>query len=124
MILSSKCYIAILQRNRPHLGIVYCMAAMVCFSALYIIVAHSQRSHVDPHGLTLLAFVTGLLVSLVSALPLSAAMYPRSLLVIGILIGATAGVGLLGISLSAGAGAPASVINMVASLALAIPILL
>lgn len=106
------------------MGIIYCIAAMVCFSALYIVVAHSQKSLVDPRGLTLLAFGTGLLVSLVTSLPLSAAMYPRSLLAIGILIGATAGVGLLGISLSAGAGAPASVINTVASLALAIPILL
>jgi drug/metabolite transporter (DMT)-like permease len=97
---------------------------MACFTALYILVAHSQKKQADPHGLTLLVFVTGFVVSAISSLPFSTALYPSRLITIGILMGVSAGIGLFGVTLSARAGAPASVINTVASLSLAIPIFL
>ncbi len=106
------------------MGIVYCIAATVCFTALYIIVSRSQGVRVNPQGLTLLVFCTGLALSVANAMPFSVGMYPPPLVWTGALIGAAAGVGLLGTALSARAGIQTGVINTVASLALAVPIVL
>lgn len=106
------------------MGIGYCAGGMVCFAALYILVGHSQKRKADPHGLTLLVFLTGLAMSLVRADAFAAELYPGRLVLIGTLIGVAAGVGIFGTSLSAHAGVPTSIVNTVASLALTVPIVL
>ncbi len=110
--------------NGVLLGIMFCIVAMGCFAALYILVARSQKKAADPHGLTLVIFVTGLAASLANPLAFLPAMYPPRLLAIGTLIGIAAGIGIFGTTLSARSGAPASVINTVASLALCVPVAL
>jgi len=97
---------------------------MGCFAALYILVARSQKMSADPHGLTLMIFVTGLAASLFNPLAFSAAMYPPRLLAMGTMIGVAAGIGIFGTTLAARSGAPASIINTVASLALSVPVVL
>lgn len=106
------------------MGIAFSLLAIVCFTALYLVVGWSQKKHVDPYGLTFLIFLSGLLLSSFASIPFSPAQYPRQLLIIGTMIGTTAGVGLFGTALSANAGVPVSIINTVASLALAIPVLM
>ncbi|MGI8746496.1 MAG: EamA family transporter [Bryobacteraceae bacterium] len=106
------------------MGIVFSLLAIICFTALYLVVGRSQEKHVDPYGLTVLIFLAGLVLSFLASMPFSPVQYPRQLLITGTMMGTTAGIGLFGIALSAKAGVPVSVINTVASLALAIPVLL
>ncbi len=75
-------------------------------------------------GINLAAFVTGTIVSLAFALPVSAASFPVRLLFIGSMIGVTAGLGLLATTLAVRAGAPVSIVNGAVSLCLIVPVLL
>jgi len=106
------------------MGIFFCLAGVLCFSAFYLVLDFSQRRKADALGLNLATFLTGTLFSVAAAGGLQAGQFPPALLAIGSLIGITAGFGLLGITLAVRSGIPISVVNTAASLSLAVPIVL
>jgi drug/metabolite transporter (DMT)-like permease len=106
------------------MGLLFCGAAVVCFSGLYLVVGRSQKFGVNPMGLNLAAFAMAALLSMAAALPLSAGLFPGRLIVAGALMGVTAGLGLVGTTLAVKAGVGLSVVATVASLALTVPVML
>jgi drug/metabolite transporter (DMT)-like permease len=106
------------------MGILFCLAGVLCFSAFYLVLDFSQRRKADPLGLNLATFGMGTLLSIVAAGGIREAEFPAALLLIGSLIGVTAGFGLLGITLAVRSGLSISVVNTAVSLSLALPILL
>jgi drug/metabolite transporter (DMT)-like permease len=106
------------------MGLIYCSVAVCFFTAFYLLLGRSQKSSTSPTGLNLAAFCAGTVLSGAAALPLQASDFPRAVAVIGALIGVTAGLGLLGITLAVRSGVVLSIVNTTASLSLAVPILL
>jgi drug/metabolite transporter (DMT)-like permease len=106
------------------MGLLFCGAAVLSFSGLYLAVGRSQKFGVNPTGLNFATFAMGALLSVAAALPVSAAQFPVPLIVVGSLIGVTAGLGLVGTTLAVKAGIGLSVVTTVISLALAVPIVL
>lgn len=106
------------------MGLLFCGAAVIFFSGLYLAVGRSQKSGAEPMGLNLAAFAVGALFSLLAALPVSAEQFPARLMGVGALIGIAAGIGLVGITLAVKAGVGLSVVSTVSSLAIAVPVLL
>lgn len=106
------------------MGILLCLVSTAFFSAMYLLLGHSQNRGAEPMGINLTAFITGGIVSLVFALPLSAASFPSRLVLVGSLIGITAGLGLLATTIAVRAGTPVSIVNGAVSLCLIIPVLL
>lgn len=106
------------------MGILFCLAGVVCFSAFYLVLDLSQRRKADALGLNLATFLTGTLLSVVATGGIHAGRFPPALLAIGSLIGITAGFGLLGITLAVRSGMSISVVNTAVSLSLALPIVL
>ena len=106
------------------MGIFFCVVAIAFFSAMYLLLGQSQKRGAEPMGINLVAFVAGALISLVSAVPVSAAQFPFRLIVIGSLIGVTAGFGLLATTIAVRAGMPVSIVNGAVSMCLIVPVLL
>lgn len=106
------------------MGFIFCGIAVACFTAFYLLVTFSQKRGTDPMGLNLATFATGLLFGTAAAMPVSPGQFPMNLILIGGLIGATAGLGLLGITLAVRSGVPVSLVNLMVSLSPAVPILL
>lgn len=106
------------------MGLIYCGAAMLCFSGLYLAVGRSQKFGTNPMGLNFAAFAVGAVLSVLAALPVTAAQFPGRLMVVGSLIGIAAILGLVGTTLAAKAGVGMSVISTVVSLSLTLPLLL
>jgi drug/metabolite transporter (DMT)-like permease len=106
------------------MGILFCLAGVCCFSAFYLLVDFSQKRQADPFGLNLTTFLAGVLLSVAAAGGIQVNQYPPALLVIGSLIGVTAGFALLGITLAARSGMSISVVNTAVSLSLSLPIVL
>lgn len=106
------------------MGLLLCLVAVVCFSALYLLVGYGNSKGADPSGISLMAFGAGLLLSLAAARPLSAAQFPPGVLWIGSAIGTGAGFGLLGITTAVHSKVPVTIVNTVVSLSLALPIVL
>jgi drug/metabolite transporter (DMT)-like permease len=91
---------------------------------MYLLLGQSQKRGAEPMGINLVAFVTGACISLASAIPVSAAQFPPSLIVIGSAIGITAGFGLLATTIAVRAGMPVSIVNGAVSMCLILPVLL
>jgi drug/metabolite transporter (DMT)-like permease len=106
------------------MGIVLCLVAIAFFSIMYLLLGQSQKRGAEPMGINLVAFVAGTLISLASAVPVSAAQFPPRLIIIGSLIGITAGFGLLATTIAVRAGIPVSIVNGGVSLCLIVPVLL
>jgi len=106
------------------MGILFFLAGVLCFSAFCLVLDFSQRRKADPLGLNLATFGMGTLLSIVAAGGIRSVEFPPALLLIGSLIGITAGFGLLGIRLAVRSGLSISVVNTAVSLSLALPILL
>jgi len=106
------------------MGLVFVLAAMLCFSGFYLLVDQSQKRRGDAMGVNLATFCAGALLAVAATGGLRAGQFPPLLLLVGGLIGVTAGVGLLGITLAVRSGVPITVVNTAASLSLAVPILL
>jgi uncharacterized membrane protein len=75
-------------------------------------------------GINLAAFLTAAVISFASAAPVTASSFPARLIVIGSLIGVSAGLGLLAITLAVRLGASVSIVNGAVSMCLIIPVLL
>jgi drug/metabolite transporter (DMT)-like permease len=106
------------------MGIFFCLAGALCFSAFYLVLDFSQRRKADALGLNLATFLTGVLLSVAAAGGIRAGQFPPTLLAIGSLIGITAGFGLLGITLAVRSGMSISLVNTAVSLSLGLPIVL
>ncbi|MFB3924397.1 MAG: EamA family transporter [Terriglobia bacterium] len=106
------------------MDVLFLLLAVLCFSAFYILIGHSQRSQADPMGLNLVAFAAGAVISLVAAGGIRAGQFPGPLLAIGGGIGLAAGFGLLGITMATRSGLSVSIVNTCVSLSLAVPIVL
>ena len=106
------------------MGVFFCVVAIAFFSAMYLLLGQSQKRGAEPMGINLMAFVAGALISLASAVPVSAAQFPFRLIVIGSLIGITAGFGLLATTIAVRAGMPVSIVNGAVSMCLIVPVLL
>ena len=106
------------------MGIVFCLAAIAFFSCMYLLLGQSQKRGAEPMGINLVAFVAGAVISLASAVPMAAAQFPARLILIGSLIGVTAGFGLLATTIAVRAGMPVSIVNGAVSMCLIIPVLL
>jgi drug/metabolite transporter (DMT)-like permease len=106
------------------LGILLCAAAIGFFSTMYLLLGRSQKRGAEPMGIKLAAFITGTEISIMVALPLSSEAFPGRLILVGSLIGVTAGLGLLGTTIAVRAGVPVSIVNGAVSLCLIIPVLL
>jgi len=105
-------------------GIILCLVSIGFFSAMYLLLGHSQKRGAEPMGINLAAFITGAIVSLLFALPVSTASFPSRLVLVGSLIGITAGLGLLATTIAVRAGVPVSIVNGAVSLCLIVPVLL
>ena len=75
-------------------------------------------------GINLAAFITGAVVSVLAATPVSTELFPSRLILVGSLIGITAGLGLLATTIAVRAGVPVSIVNGAVSLCLIVPVLL
>lgn len=106
------------------MGLIFCLAAMLCFSGLYLAVGRSQKRGTNPMGLNFAAFAVGGVLSVAAAMPVTAAQFPPRLVFAGALIGVAAVLGLVGTTLAAKAGVGLSVIGTVVSLSLTLPLLL
>lgn len=106
------------------MGIVACLAAIGFSSAMYLLLGESQKRGAEPMGINLVAFLACALLSLGAAAPLSTAQFPARLLLIGSLIGVTAGFGLLATTIAVRAGMPISIVNGEVSMCLIIPVVL
>jgi len=106
------------------MDIFFCLAGVCCFTAFYLMLDFSQRRKADALGLNVATFLTGALLSTIAAGGIRTDQFPPAVLAIGWLIGMTAGLGLLGITLAVRSGLSISVVNTVVSLSLAVPILL
>ncbi len=91
---------------------------------MYLLLGQSQKRGVEPIGINLAAFITGAAISLLVALPVSSASFPLPLILVGSLIGITAGLGLLATTIAVRGGVPVSIVNGAVSLCLIVPILL
>lgn len=103
------------------MGIALCLVAVGFFTTMYLLLGYSQKRGADPMGLNLAAFVTGTLVSCLLALPMTSC--PARLILVGSLIGITAGLGLLATTVAVRAGVPVAIVNGAVSLCLIIPVL-
>ncbi len=106
------------------MGILLCSIAIAFFTAMYLLLGQSQKRGVEPIGINLAAFITGAAISLLVALPVSSASFPLPLILVGSLIGITAGLGLLATTIAVRGGVPVSIVNGAVSLCLIVPILL
>jgi drug/metabolite transporter (DMT)-like permease len=106
------------------MGIVLCLVAVGFFSAMYLLLGRSQKRGAEPMGVNLAAFVAGAVASFVFAVPVSASSFPPRLVLVGSLIGITAGLGLLATTLAVRSGVPVSIVNSAVSLCLIVPLLL
>ena len=106
------------------MGIVLCLVATGFFTSMYLLLGHSQKRGVEPMGLNLAAFLTGALVSVLMAVPVGPASFPGRLVLVGSLIGITAGLGLLATTIAVRAGVPVAIVNGAVSLCLIVPVLL
>jgi drug/metabolite transporter (DMT)-like permease len=106
------------------MGILLCLLATAFFTGMYLLLGHSQKRGAEPMGLNLAAFLTGTLVSFLLALPVGLASFPARLVLVGSLIGITAGLGLLATTIAVRAGAPVAIVNGAVSLCLIVPVLL
>jgi len=106
------------------MGILFVLFAVLCFSALYVLVERSQKCKADPMGLNLVAFAAAALFSVVAAGGIRSGHFPGLLLAIGGIIGLSAGLGLLGITLAVRSGLSISIVNTGVSLSLVVPIVL
>jgi drug/metabolite transporter (DMT)-like permease len=102
----------------------YCLFAVVGFSALYLVLGASQKRRGDPTGLNLVGCFVGAGLSLASACPLHAAAFPRGAVVTGLLIGSAAVFGILGTIMALKSGIPVSVVNTIMSLAMVVPVVM
>src|SRR5579863_9287211 len=100
------------------MGIILCVAAIAFFSGMYLLLGRSQKRGSEPMGINLVAFVAGAIISLASAVPIGASQFPARLIVIGSLIGVTAGFGLLATTIAVRAGMPVSIVNGAVSMCL------
>ncbi len=106
------------------MGFVFCALGVLAFSAFYLLVDRSQKRKNDAMGLNLATFLTGAVLSVAAAGGVRAEDFPSRLLVVGLLIGVTAGIGLLGITLAVRTGASITIVNTAMSLSLCVPIVL
>lgn len=106
------------------MGILFVLFAVLCFSALYILIERSQKRQTDPMGLNLVTFAAGVLFSVVAAGGIRSGHFPGLVLATGGAIGLGAGLGLLGITLAARSGLSISIVNTGVSLSLVVPIVL
>jgi len=107
-----------------NLSYLYCLFAVVGFSALYLVLGASQKRRGDPTGLNLVGCFVGAGLSLASACPLHAAAFPRGAVVTGLLIGSAAVFGILGTIMALKSGIPVSVVNTIMSLAMVVPVVM
>ena len=106
------------------MGILFVLGATLFFSAFYLLVDQSQKRHGDAMGVNLATFCAGALLAVAAGGGIRSSQFPPTLLLVGGLMGVTAGVGLLGITLAVRSGMPITVVNTAASLSLTVPILL
>lgn len=106
------------------MGILFSFLAIAFFTAMYLLLGRSQKRGAEPMGINLAAFVTGAVVSFPFALPVTIDSFPGRLIVIGSLIGITAGLGLLATTLAVRLGASVSIVNGAVSMCLIVPVLL
>lgn len=102
----------------------YCLAAVVGFSGIYLLLGASQKRKADPTGLNLVGCCVGAGLSFAAACPIHMAAFPRGVLITGSLIGAGAVFGFLGIVMALRSGIPVSVVNTIMSLAMVVPVAL
>ncbi len=105
-------------------SLLFCAAAILLFSGLYLILGRSGRRGVDPIGLNFAAFSAGALFSTAVALPVTAAQFPPRLVLVGAGIGLSAALGLVATTLAVRSGLGLGAISTTVSLSLSIPILL
>src|SRR5437763_16498986 len=112
------------MESRDRMGMLFCQAAVLCFTAFYLLVGYSQKRKTDPIGLNLATFVAATVLSVAAAGGVRASQFPPALLAIGAAIGITAGCGFLGITLAVRSGLSVSAVNTAVRLSLTLPILL
>jgi uncharacterized membrane protein len=105
------------------MGFLWCMGGVVAFSGFYLIVGQSQKKGCEALALNFVVFGVGTILAIAAALPVNSGQFPMKLVWIGSAIGLTAGLGLLGIIMAIRSGINVTVVNTVASLSLALPIL-
>jgi drug/metabolite transporter (DMT)-like permease len=106
------------------MGIFFSFLAIAFFTAMYLLLGQSQKRGSEPMGINVSAFITGAVISFALALPVDAGSFPGRLIVIGSLIGITAGLGLLATTLAVRLGASVSIVNGAVSMCLIVPVLL
>src|SRR5205823_4712445 len=58
------------------MGILFCQAAVLCFTAFYLLVGYSQKRKTDPIGLNLSTFVAATVLSVAAAGGVRASQFP------------------------------------------------
>lgn len=107
------------------MGLLFSALGVLSFSALYLLLDHSQkRQKTDPMGLNLMVFSVGVVSGLLADGGIQPSHFSLRLLGVGSLMGLAAGFGLLGVTLAARSGLSISVINTSVSLTLAVPVVL
>jgi hypothetical protein len=106
------------------MGIVFCLIATSFFSALCMLLGRSQKRGVEPMGINLAAFATGVVASLCSRPRYRLGDFPPRLILVACLIGIMAGFGLLATTIAVRAGVPVAIVNSAVRLCLIVPVLL
>jgi drug/metabolite transporter (DMT)-like permease len=105
------------------MGILWCILGVIAFSGFYLLVDYSQKKGCEVLAINFVVFGVGTILALIAALPMKTGQFPMKLVWIGSTIGLTAGLGLLGIIMAMRSGIDVTIVNTIASLSLAVPIL-